>query len=224
MTQDLVIDAKDLCKSFKAPSSIELLKNLSLSAKRGESIAIMGPSGVGKSTLLHILGTLEKPSSGILQYFGNAIYSPHDLRANNIGFIFQNYHLLEDMTALENVLLPAKISRQRVHKGSPAYERAENLLQEVGLSDRSHFPVKKLSGGEKQRVCIARALCNDPDVLLADEPSGNLDLENSENIHKLLISCTKKYSKTLIAVTHDKNLAKLCDTVYELRHGKLTKI
>ncbi len=185
----------------------------------GQTLAITGKSGEGKTTLLHILGTLESPSSGELAFGLSA--SPAVLRNRFIGFVFQTYNLLEDCTVLENVLMPAYIARMQTRKGSPAYNRALSLLEEVGLQDRIHFPAKLLSGGEKQRVAIARALCNDPELILADEPSGNLDHAHSFAIHQLLIGCAKKRNKALVIVTHDLELAKLCDTTRTLMDGVL---
>ena len=183
----------------------------------------MGSSGEGKSTLLHILGTLEQPSSGQLEICGQPTdtSSLPSLRNRHIGFIFQSFNLLEEDTVLDNVLMPARIAREPTHSRSPAYRRALQLLEKVGLSSRIRFLAKLLSGGEKQRVAIARALLNNPDLILADEPSGNLDYGNSQAIHQLLLMLTKEEGKTLVIVTHDSELASLCDKTYQLKDGKL---
>lgn len=224
MMQDTVLKAKQITKRFLTPVSIEILKGIDLEIRRGESVAIVGKSGEGKSTLLHVLGTLEKPSSGTLEICGqNIAESPlFLLRNRHIGFVFQSYHLLDDHTVLDNVLMPAKIARQSIHRGSKAYRRALNLLEIVGLDSRTGFLTKLLSGGEKQRVAIARALCNDPDLILADEPSGNLDHAHSQEVHALLTNLARDFNKSLIVVTHDKELSSLCSKTLLLKDGNLT--
>lgn len=214
-----ILIAKNLAKTFTYPTRCELLKGVSLTVHEGETVAIMGPSGVGKSTLLHILGTLDTPSSGSLDIAGqNALGDTHaSLRNKHIGFIFQNYNLLDEYSVLDNVLMPAKIGRQGDH-----VPIAKKLLDTVGMGNHASHLAKLLSGGEKQRVAIARALCNNPDLILADEPSGNLDDTNSARIHKLLIASAKELNKALIVVTHDFELAKQCDQVYTLHDGYLT--
>jgi len=220
-----VLQAKNIIKSFYYPTKISILDNLELTVQRGETVAIKGRSGEGKSTLLQILGTLDTPCSGQLNILDKSVtfFNKSKIRNNSLGFIFQSFHLLDDYTALENVLMPAKIGRKSIALKSEAYERALELLDAVGLKDRAHFSTKLLSGGEKQRVSIARALCNDPAIILADEPSGNLDKETASVIHDLLIRFAKEHNKSLIVVTHDDNLANLTDTIYHLNNGKLTK-
>jgi len=222
--KELILRAENLCKTYNGPMPVEVLSDISLDVPRGNALAIMGKSGEGKSTLLHILGTLEKPCSGQLEICG--IMAGEDslssIRNKHIGFIFQSFHLLEDYSTIDNVLMPAKIARQDTRLGTPAYTRALELLAAVGLSQRTQFLAKLLSGGEKQRVAIARALCNDPELILADEPSGNLDHGNSLAIYEILISLVKKMSKTLIVVTHDLELAKRCDQILVLQDGILT--
>lgn len=218
-----ILSAIKISKRFLSQSSIEILKEVSLAIYPGESLAIMGASGEGKSTLLHILGTLEEPSSGELIIAGKSLAQhPSPLiRNQHIGFVFQSYNLLEDYTALHNVLMPALIAKKNIQKGSKAYERGCQLLEQVGLTHRMHFPCKLLSGGEKQRVALARALCNDPEIILADEPSGNLDHDTSEAIHQLLIHLVKEMNKSLIVVTHDHSLARLCGKKLILSDGYL---
>lgn len=220
-----ILQAKYLRKIFPYPAHIEVLKGVSLELYRGQSLAIMGASGEGKSTLLHILGTLEEPSTGSLLIAGKEVTlrTSASIRNRHMGFVFQSFHLLEDYTALQNVLMPALIAGEDIRKGSPSYMRAIELLDRVGLSHRALFSTKLLSGGEKQRVAIARALCNDPDILLADEPSGNLDKTNSQNIHDMLLHCTRDLNKALIVVTHSQELAALCDLRYRLSNGFLSQ-
>lgn len=217
------IEACAIHKSFHHPTEVHILKGVNLKVKKGESVAIMGASGEGKSTLLHILGFLEPPCRGTLHIANNKSSNKNHatIRSQHIGFIFQAYNLLEDYTCLENILMPARIARKNTSKGSECYKRALQLLEEVGLTKRANFLTKLLSGGEKQRVAIARAFCNNPDIILADEPSGNLDHDTSEKIHELLLSSSKNNGKTLLVATHDKELAKLCDRCYLLQDGKL---
>jgi lipoprotein-releasing system ATP-binding protein len=220
----MILQAKQITKNFFTPGPVEVLKEIDLTIRKGESIAIVGKSGEGKSTLLHILGTLEKPCSGSLEICGQntATASLSELRNRHIGFIFQSYHLLDDYTVLDNVLMPAKIARFATHKNSAAYQHALTLLENVGLKHRADFFTKLLSGGEKQRVAIARALCNDPDIILADEPSGNLDHAHSQEVHSLLMRLSKEFNKSLIVVTHDKEFASLCDQILLLKDGHLS--
>lgn len=225
MSGEIVLEAQDLTKKFSAPSSLSVLKGVSLIARRSETLAVVGKSGVGKSTLLHILGSLEKPTSGTLRICGQKVSasSEAELRRNHIGFIFQGFHLFEDYTVIDNVLMAARIARKQTHKKSAAYQRALLLLDEVGLLPRAHFPAKLLSGGEKQRTALARALINDPDIIFADEPTGNLDRVHSEQINQLLLSTASAQGKTLIVVTHDEKLASACDITYHLSDGHLTR-
>lgn len=214
----MILRAKNLYKSYRSPQKVEILSNISLNLEKGESIAICGRSGEGKTTFLHILGGLEKPDSGTIEICGESItpFNGTSLRRRRIGFIFQSYNLLEDFTALENVLMPAQIDRR-----FPDQKKGLDLLAQVGLLERAHFPAKLLSGGERQRAAIARALCNDPDLLLADEPSGNLDHENAKKIGSLLFELVKRHNKSLVLVTHDSSLARLCHKQYLLKNGEL---
>ena len=220
----MILKAKKIYKSFSHPTPLQILKGIDLEVEVGETVSIMGRSGEGKSTLLHILGTLEKPCKGELEIDGHdaTAFNQSAIRNRSIGFVFQSFHLLEDCTALENVLMPARIARRATKPGSDSCQHAEYLLEAVGLKDRVHHNVKQLSGGEKQRVAIARALCNDPDLILADEPSGNLDRQNAELIYEILFSFVKDKKKSLITVTHDNTLADMCQTQYHLQNGLLT--
>lgn len=219
----LLLKAENITKAFYHPKTVHILKNISLQVIAGESVAIIGRSGEGKSTLLQILGTLEDPCKGSLYIEGEKVAAANRMYLRNakIGFVFQFFHLLEDYTALENVLMPARIARQPIGKKSQAEERALFLLEKVGLVDRAHFHTKLLSGGEKQRVALARAMCNDPCLILADEPSGNLDSQTAQLIHEILINFAQNPSKALLLVTHDRELARLCSRQYELRNGSL---
>ncbi len=218
-----ILEAKNLKKFYYNPVEVPILKGVDLTVAEGETVAIMGRSGEGKTTLLHILGTLEKACHGNIVIAGHDVshFNKATIRNRHIGFVFQSFHLLEDYTALENVLMPARIGREGISKSGPAYQRACRLLSEVGLDSRAHFRSKQLSGGEKQRVAIARALCNDPDLILADEPSGNLDSQTSSMIHDLLFRAAREGSKAMIIVTHDPELAKRCDRVLTLQNGTL---
>lgn len=220
----LLLKAEKIRKEFLYPSRTSLFDALCMDVFAGESVAIMGRSGEGKSTLLQILGTLEEPTEGKVFILGNEVKSHNAplLRNRHVGFVFQSFHLLEDYTVLHNVLMPAFIGGQTIKKGSQAYERAHALLEKVGLSHRASYATKLLSGGEKQRVALARALCNDPSLLLADEPSGNLDAHTSQTIHELLIEFAKETQKALVLVTHNQELAALCNKTLHLSAGKLS--
>ncbi len=215
--------AKKIRKAFYHPNKVNLIKGIDLSVSEGETVAIIGRSGQGKSTLLQILGTLEQACSGELYICGQKVsfFNKNSLRNKNIGFVFQSFHLLDDHTALENILMPARIARKSTNKGSPAYLYGYELLERVGMGERAHFHTKLLSGGEKQRIAIARAMCNNPEIIFADEPSGNLDEQTSEGIHQLLLRFAKNNNKSLVVVTHDQKLAGLCDTRYQLHEGLL---
>ncbi|MBA2368283.1 MAG: ABC transporter ATP-binding protein [Candidatus Protochlamydia sp.] len=219
----LILEAFNIQKSFYHPAFVNILQGINLKVSRGESVAIIGRSGEGKSTLLQILGTLEQPCKGLLKINNEAVSHANlnTIRNEWVGFIFQSFHLLEDYTALENVLMPARIARRKTGKGSEAEQQGMELLEKVGLADRARFHTKLLSGGEKQRVALARAMCNDPKIIFADEPSGNLDRQTAYLIHDILLKFAHERQKTLILVTHDKELAKLCSTQYELISGIL---
>jgi lipoprotein-releasing system ATP-binding protein len=218
-----VLSASKICKRYYEPTEIEILREINLELFEGESIAITGASGEGKSTLLHILGTLEPATSGELKIHDELITPTNRDRIRNqeIGFVFQGFHLLEEESAIENVMMPARIGGKRVGKKSEAWARAEELLVHVGLSERIEYEAKRLSGGERQRVALARALCNDPSLILADEPTGNLDHKTSEQIHRLLLDFSCGKGKALIIVTHDPELANLCQRTLTLIDGVL---
>jgi len=216
----MTLRAQKITKVFDGPVPLHVLRGVSLTARPGESIAIMGKSGEGKSTLLHILGTLEPPTEGELEICGKSIHSEPNahLRNSHIGFIFQSYHLLEDFTVLDNVVMPLKIGRIF---SKETKKRAEHYLAEVGMSGKESVLAKFLSGGEKQRVAIARALVCNPKLILADEPTGNLDNSYSQIIQKLLLDMSKQHKATLIVATHDESFAKKCDRLLFLKEGEL---
>lgn len=222
---EIILRAVNLHKAFYRPAKVHILKGVDLSVRQGETIAITGRSGQGKSTLLQILGTLEEPCSGLLEIAGRQVSSFNKtlIRNRHVAFVFQSFHLLDDYTALDNVLMPARIARQNVAKGSAAYSRGQELLHQVGLDERVLFNTKLLSGGEKQRVAIARALCNDPDIIFADEPSGNLDRQTAASIHALLLDFARKGNKSVVIVTHDQDLARMCGTQYIIENGCITR-
>jgi len=205
---------------------IRVLRGVDLVVERGETVAIVGPSGAGKSTLLHVLGGLDLPTSGRVSLGGRDLSEMTDqelarVRNEYVGFVFQFHHLLRDFTALENVMMPQIIAGM---DRSRARARAMDLLRQVGLAERVEHRPAKLSGGEQQRVAVARALANEPPALLADEPSGNLDRETSERLHEVLFDLVKNHDTALVVVTHNAALAERTDRVLELRDGILKRI
>ncbi len=220
-----ILQAEGLCKVFSGPQPLQILQNVSLQVHQGESVAIIGKSGSGKSSLLHILGTLDNPTSGTLTICGQkALSQAPSIRKKHLGFVFQSFHLLEDYTLLENILMPSYILRKKAPYGSPVHARAKELLSFVGLEDKEHLPAKLLSGGEKQRAALARAFCNNPDLLLVDEPTGNLDPVNAKLVEELLLKKCKEENKALILVTHDQDFAFLCDKVFVLKDAALSEL
>lgn len=200
---------------------LEVLRGITLDVQKGEIIAVVGASGAGKSTLLHIIGTLEKPTSGTVEHDGINVFEMSDedlahFRNQSIGFVFQFHHLLPEFTALENVVMPALIQGKGFNQ---ARGLALDLLREVGLEDRIDQKPPKLSGGEQQRVAVARALMNSPGIILADEPSGNLDSENARNLHKLIDNLSRNRGQTFIIVTHNESLANQADRVIHIVDG-----
>lgn len=214
----LVFEARDLKKQYD-DGCVQALRGVNFRITQGEFVVIIGPSGCGKTTLLQILGALDVPSAGILHYRGKSIADlpdPSGYRAHEIGIIFQAFHLLPTFTAVENVQMPMF---ETDRPAAMRTERAVKLLKSVGLGHRlNHFP-SKLSGGEKQRVAIARSLANGPSVLLADEPTGNLDSENAKTILELIIRLRREQNMTLVLVTHDLNIARLASRVIEMKDG-----
>ena len=215
-----MIEIKGVTKSF---GSLQVLKGIDLRIEKGEIVSIVGPSGAGKTTLLQILGTLDKPDSGSVVVDGieTSTLSTNKLsefRNTHLGFVFQFHQLLPEFTAIENIMIPAYIAGM---KPKEARIRAEELLEFMGLSDRATHKPNELSGGEKQRVAVARALMNNPAVILADEPSGSLDSKNKEELHKLFFKLRDKFGQTFVIVTHDETLATLTDRTIHLKDGRI---
>jgi lipoprotein-releasing system ATP-binding protein len=222
-----LLSARNLTKAFQIGrdrnGKLVVLRGVSLAVSEGEIIAIVGASGAGKSTLLHILGTLDRPSSGEVFFEGRNLFAMGDdqlahLRNNRIGFVFQFHHLLPEFTALENVAMPALIQGKAFPE---VKERALFLLGEVGLAERADQKPPKMSGGEAQRVAVARAFMNDPAIVLADEPTGNLDSTNAELLHDLVWEFNRKVGQTFIIVTHNELLARKADRVLRIADGIL---
>ena len=218
--QTEMILAKNIRKSF---GELEVLKGVDLSIAKGEIVSIVGPSGAGKTTLLQILGTLDKANEGEVLVNDTDFHKLSEkqlaaFRNKHIGFIFQFHQLLPEFTALENVLIPAYIAGQNT---KTATARAKELLSYLQLSERMEHKPSELSGGEKQRVAVARALINAPSLILADEPSGSLDSKNRDELHKLLFDLREKFGLTIVIVTHDKELAALSDRVIEMKDGRI---
>jgi lipoprotein-releasing system ATP-binding protein len=215
---------ENIAKTFLAAERrIEVLKDVNLTVLRGNSVGILGVSGTGKSTLLHILGTLENPTEGHIHFEGTDVFSLSSdkkavFRNRTIGFVFQFHYLLPEFTALENVMMPALIAREQKEK---ARERAKELLERVAVGHRLEHKPGELSGGEQQRVSIARALMMSPALLLADEPTGNLDPKTAGNIHDLILSLNEAEALTMIIVTHNPDLASRMDRTYTLIDGRL---
>lgn len=211
----------------KAYESLQVLKDVSFQIEKGELACIVGPSGAGKSTLLHIIGTLDKADAGDVIIDGqsiNELLKQQDVvaefRNQKLGFVFQFHHLLPEFTALENVCIPAYIAKK---SEAEATRRAKELLDFMGLADRMQHKPNQLSGGEQQRVSVARALINNPLVVLADEPTGNLDSERSEELHQLFFDLKKQYHQTFVIVTHNNSLTLQADKVFSMKDGELLK-
>ncbi len=222
-----LLRASNVSKSISiGKKNIFILKNVSLTISVNESIAITGKSGSGKTTLLHILGGLDSLDQGEV-FFKNLSLSNIKLsyfHKYNVGFIFQNFYLLEDETVWKNILIPALIAKKATSKYTETYKRAKYLLEIVGLLNKEKVLAKNLSGGEKQRLSIARALINQPELLLADEPTGNLDTETSEHIHQLLLNCVFQERTSLLVVTHNEKFAQQCSKRFVLRDKSLLPI
>lgn len=218
-----MIDIKNITKSF---GSLQVLKGIDLHIDKGEIVSIVGPSGAGKTTLLQIIGTLDKPDTGTvivdgIEVNGLSTNKLSRFRNEHLGFVFQFHQLLPEFTAIENIMIPAYIAGR---KQSDARERAEELLQFMGLESRAKHKPNELSGGEKQRVAVARALMNNPAVILADEPSGSLDTKNKEELHKLFFDLRDKFGQTFVIVTHDEGLAQITDRTIKMKDGLLATL
>ena len=214
----MMIEINNITKSFGA---LQVLKGIDLQIGKGEVVSIVGPSGAGKTTLLQIIGTLDKPDTGTVCIDGVNVTSLSqkklsDFRNAKLGFVFQFHQLLPEFTAIENIMIPAYIAGK---SRKEARMRAEELLQFMGLSERASHKPNELSGGEKQRIAVARALMNNPSVILADEPSGSLDTKNKEELHQLFFDLRDKYGQTFVIVTHDESLAAITDRTIHLRDG-----
>lgn len=224
---NIILKAYNIHKSYLiGGEKLHVLKGLGIEVSKGEILMVMGASGAGKSTLLHVLGGLDYPDEGEVIINDINLYEIGDdkicaLRNERIGFIFQFYHLLPEFTALENVMLPATIyNRKRLRKGD-IFNKANNLLKNVGLAQRVHHKPGELSGGEQQRVAIARALINDPELILCDEPTGNLDSENSKRLIDLLQRLNQENQQTFMIVSHDESISKVAHRVIKIEDGRL---
>jgi lipoprotein-releasing system ATP-binding protein len=224
---DRFLSVRDLFKGYdNSIARIEILKGLNIDLNAGETLAIVGASGIGKSTLLHILGALDRPDSGTYFFKGEDIFLFDQVRLaqfrnKTVGFVFQFHYLLPEFSALENTMMPALISGQSKNK---ARAFSEAMLVRVGLKDRLNFRIAKLSGGEQQRVALARSLVLKPEILLADEPTGNLDQKNSEYVHQLLLELNRELNMTLIVVTHNMELASHMSRIMTIVDGQLLEL
>ena len=215
-----MLQAKDIHKNY---GDLEVLRGVDLTLNKGEIVSIVGPSGSGKSTLLHILGTLDRPGRGEILINGNKMSALNDkqmadFRNRHIGFVFQFHHLLPEFTAMENVCVPGWINGK---KKKEVATRAKSLLESLGLGDRLDNKPGALSGGEQQRVAVARALINEPLIIFADEPTGNLDSAHARDLHQLFFDLRKKFNQTFLIVTHNEDLAKMSDRVLHMKDGTM---
>jgi lipoprotein-releasing system ATP-binding protein len=216
-----VIEAIDLHKFY---GDLHILKGVSVKVSQGEIVSIVGPSGAGKSTLLHILGTLDRASEGTVLFEGNDVFRMNDkklglFRNQHIGFVFQFHHLLPEFTAIENVMIPGFIAKKNT---ASVKEKAIELLSYLGLRERLQHKPAELSGGEQQRVAVARSLINDPRIILADEPSGNLDTDHARELHELFFTLRKKFNQTFVIVTHNEELASMADRKLVMKDGEIS--
>ena len=219
----IILSAQELSKSYQSnkKNKLEVLKNISVEIEENKISVIVGASGAGKSTLLHLLGGLDRPDNGKVLYEQKNIFDFNNdklakFRNENMGFVFQFHHLLPEFTAIENVSIPQMIKGINLKS---ALSNSKKLLDVVGLSERTEHKPAELSGGEQQRVAVARALANNPKIILADEPTGNLDSANSESLHKLLFDLRDNFQKTFVIVTHNPELMKLADVIFEIKDG-----
>ena len=219
-----ILKLTDICKDYQqGKEPVRVLKNINMTVQKGDYLAIMGPSGSGKTTLMNLIGCLDVPTSGDMELDGKDLKDLSDdqladIRNRHIGFVFQFHNLLPEFSALENVMMPALIGGA---KRKEAKQRALELLEAVGLSERAEHKPAQLSGGEQQRVAIARALINRPSVVLADEPTGNLDTHNRDEIQRLLFEVREKFGQTIVMVTHDEKLAEMADRKIVMSDGQI---
>ena len=224
---DEIVKAQAVTKTYQmGKRQLTVLNDVTVAIRRGESVAIIGPSGAGKSTLLHALGGLDQPTSGEVWFREQPVYrlSPAErtrIRARHVGFVFQSYHLLPELDVLENVLLPTLALGPVGRRPAGTLERARQLLETVGLAGRLKHTPLELSGGEQQRVALARALINEPELILADEPTGNLDSVTGEHILECLFDVTRTQGHTLVLVTHNNEIAARCDRTIRMRDGRI---
>jgi lipoprotein-releasing system ATP-binding protein len=222
--KDAVLEAKGVFRSFQTGTVIlDVLKGVDLEIYQGEIVALIGPSGSGKSTLLHILGALDRPDKGSVNLDSVGVFSLNDkelahLRNRTVGFVFQFHHLLPEFSALENVMLPKLIAGEGIKS---IENKAMELLDEVGLKDRKDHKPGELSGGEQQRVAVARALINDPKIVIADEPSGNLDRNTAESLHNLILELNRSRNQTFVLATHNLELAQRANRIFRLKDGQV---
>ncbi|MFH2050224.1 MAG: ABC transporter ATP-binding protein [bacterium] len=226
MENNSILEATDLYRAFKtSDTTVNVLSGISISVPKGEMLAVTGASGVGKSTLLHLLGGLDKPTKGEIRIDNELLNNKSEeelslFRNRNVGFVFQSHYLLEDFNALENVMIPLLIGGKN---RTEAAKKGELLLDLVGLTDRKTHRPTQLSGGEQQRVAVARALANDPQIVLADEPSGNLDTDTGRKLHDLLFKLNRDFNTTFLIATHNKELAQGCNRQLKIIGGKLSE-
>lgn len=216
-----MIEAIDIHKFY---GDLHILKGVSVKVSQGEIVSIVGPSGAGKSTLLHILGTLDRASQGTVLFEGNDVFRMNDkklglFRNQHIGFVFQFHHLLPEFTAIENVMIPGFVAKKN---NAAVKEKAIELLSYLGLRERIQHKPAELSGGEQQRVAVARSLINDPKIILADEPSGNLDTDHARELHELFFTLRKKLNQTFVIVTHNEELASMADRKLVMKDGEIS--
>ncbi len=227
MNKNILVELKNITKTYPSPQGeLEVLRGINLRVEKGDKITIVGPSGVGKTTLLNIIGTLDKPTSGDIYFFGEKLDYKNEekllkLRKEKIGFIFQLHYLIPEFTVIENIILPGLVSYWKKER---YLERGRELLKKLNLSEKEKYKPYKLSGGERQKVAIARALFLNPDLILADEPTGNLDFQSAKEIVNIFLNINQDFGTTIIMVTHNWELAKKMDKIFLLKEGFLIKL